>query len=244
MSTGIWSAASGAVVQSYSLDIHANNVANATTPGFRSDRAVFRQELARATGSIGSNSMRYAVVRSSAPNLIAGSTSQTGRSLDVSLRDPDALFVVSTPKGERYTRAGSLQMSLDGTIVTREGHPYLGPDRKPIKVDPNAAAVGVAKDGSLVVDGVPGQRLLTVKFPEGALDKDSDVLLQARPGGPAPALVPADVEPETLELSNASAVSSMTGIVTASRQFEMLTRVIDAFSNIDRKAATDLMARR
>ncbi len=245
MSTGIWSAASGAVGQTFALDVHANNVANATTPGYRADRAVFRQELARAVDSIGSNSMRYSVVRSSAPNMVSGTTVHTGRSLDVSLRDPDSMFVVRTPQGERYTRAGSLQMLIDGSIVTREGHAFLGPDRKPLKVDPTAASVEVGRDGSLVVGGTAGtSRLLTVRFPEGHLEKDGDVMMRAREGAPPPAVVSADLDQASLELSNASAVSSMTGIVAASRQFEMLTKVIEAFSTIDRKAATDLMARR
>ncbi len=244
MSTGIWSAASGAVGQSFALDVHANNVANATTAGYRADRAVFRQELARAVQSVGTDSMRYAVVRSSAPNLMAGTSVHTGRGLDVSLRDQDAMFVVSTPNGERYTRAGSLQMRADGSIVTQQGHAYLGPDRKPIKVDPSAARIGVAQDGSFVIDDVAStSRLLTVRFPEGQLTKDGDVLLRAIEGAQPPAVVEALVDQETLELSNASAVSSMTGLVTASRQFEMLTKVIDAFSSIDRKAATDLMRR-
>ena len=45
-------------------------------------------------------------------------------------------------------------------------------------------------------------------------------------------------------MSNASPVTSMTSLVTASRQFEMLTKVIEAFSSVDHKAATDLMSRR
>jgi flagellar basal body rod protein FlgG len=48
MSTGIWSAASGAVGKTSALDVTADNVANATTPGFRAETAVFRQTLATA----------------------------------------------------------------------------------------------------------------------------------------------------------------------------------------------------
>ena len=245
MSTGIWSAASGATGQSFALDVSANNIANATTPWFKADRAVFRQELSRAVQSLGSRSMRYSVVRSTAPNLEVGNIVRTARPMDVALRDPESVLVVSTPQGERYTRAGSVQIQSNGNLVTREGYAFLGPDKKPLRVATDGARVEIGRDGSINVDGIAsGSRLLTLKFPPGTLDKDGNVLLKARPGAPPPVPVDADLEPEALEMSNASPVTSMTSLVTASRQFEMLTKVIEAFSSVDHKAATDLMSRR
>jgi flagellar basal-body rod protein FlgF len=246
MSTGVWSAASGAVAQGNALDVAANNIANATTPGFRADRAVFRQEFARALArGEAPGSMRYAVVRSTEPDLRAGSVVSTGRALDVSIRDPNALFVVSTPQGERYTRAGSLQISPDGRVTTRDGQTYLGPDRRPLRVQPGAESVSVEPDGGLVVDGEPSNsRLLMVSFPNPkGLEKAGEILLRARPEAGRPRAAESALETETLELSNAPALQSMTTLVSATRQFEMLTKVIEAFSTAERRAATDIMRR-
>jgi flagellar basal-body rod protein FlgF len=246
MSTGVWSAASGAVAQGNVLDVAANNIANATTPGYRADRAVFRQEFARALArGEAPGSMRYSVVRSTEPDLRAGSVVNTGRGLDVAIRDPKAFFVVSTPQGERYTRSGSLQLTPDGAVTTREGHPYLGADRRPIRVAPEASNVRVDPDGSLVVDGEPSSsRLQLVSFPDPkGLEKAGEILLRARPQAGRPRPVDPVLEPETLELSNAPALESMTTLVTATRQFEMLTKVIEAFSTAERRAATDIMKR-
>ena len=247
MSTGIWAAASGATAQTAALDIAANNVANATTPGFRADRNVFRQELARALDqSAGTRSLRYSAVRSVEPDLRTGTVVHTGEPLDVSIASPDGWFAVRTPAGDRYTRAGSFRLDPDGHVVTRDGHAVLGPDRRPLQVPGADKPVAVDPRGFFTVDGEQtNARLLVVTFrdPRG-LEKEGDVLLRARPeAGPARTIdVPIDTE--TLELSNASALSGMTELVTTSRQFEMLTRVIEAFSQADRRAATDLIKAR
>ncbi|MFO0565991.1 MAG: flagellar hook-basal body complex protein [Polyangiaceae bacterium] len=124
MATGIWSAASGAVAQSFSLDVAANNVANAGTPGFRADRAVFRQELARATARGEARGLRYNLTRTAAPSFVPGELVSTGRPLDVALRSENSLFAVRSADGVRYTRAGSLTLSADGKLTTPEGLPY------------------------------------------------------------------------------------------------------------------------
>jgi len=93
------------------LDIAANNVANATTPGYRADRALFRQELNRAKdNSAGTRSMHYAITRTIEPDLKQGQLIYTGRPTDIALRDPrqrpgrppsaDAEIQHRTPPGE------------------------------------------------------------------------------------------------------------------------------------------------
>ncbi|HEY8944062.1 MAG TPA: flagellar basal body protein, partial [Polyangiaceae bacterium] len=88
MSSGIWSAASGAVGQTAALDVAANNVANATTPGYRADTSVFRQTLADALGNAaGTRSQRFAITRTTTPDFTPGQVVHTGRALDVALTD-------------------------------------------------------------------------------------------------------------------------------------------------------------
>ncbi len=246
MSTGIWSAASGAVAQSFSLDVTANNIANATTPGYRADRSVFRQELARAVQRGETRSLRYAMVRTSSVDFSAGQIVSTGRPLDVALKSDDSFLVVRTAEGERFTRAGSLKLAPDGSLTMPDGTPYLGADRKPAKVASDAKSVEITKDGRVSVDGVEtGQTLLVVSFARASeLERDGKLLFRANAAAGRPRPVAADLEVGAVEGSNASAVGGMTSLVTASRQFEMLTRVIEAFSTIDRKAATDVMAKR
>jgi flagellar basal body rod protein FlgG len=91
-----------------------------------------------------------------------------------------------------------------------------------------------------VVDGLDsGQRLSTVRISDpGSLVKDGSILMRLAPNTKQqPASVEADLETEAIESSNASAMGEMTSLVQAAREFEMVTRVIDAFSQIERRTA-------
>jgi flagellar basal body rod protein FlgG len=185
------------------------------------------------------------VARTTALNLHNGGLVQTGRPLDVAIPDDKGFFVVSTPGGERYTRAGSFRLDVNGTLRTPEGHPVLGENQRPIQVDPNATNVSIDRDASVITNGVPTGKLALVTFKNLAgIEKEGHILLRARPeAGPAIKHA-ARLESGSLELSNASAVQEMTSLVNASRQFEMTARVIEAFSAADHRAATDIMGNR
>lgn len=246
MSSGIWSAASGAVGQTAALDVAANNVANATTPGYRADSSVFRQTLATALGNaVGTRSQRFAVTRTTTPDFRAGQLVHTGRALDVALSDNQGLFGVATENGERYTRAGNFQLGANGTLVTAEGHAVLGENRRPIQLGPDANSIQIAPDGSISSAGEDtGMKIGVFRFANpAALEKDGLLLLRARPEAGRPEAHAGAIESGALESSNANMVTNMTTLVNASRQFELVTRVIEAFSQIERRAATDLMRR-
>lgn len=245
MSTGIWSAASGAVGQMTALEVSANNLVNTSTPGFRSDNSVFRQTLVKAIGANpGSRSMRYVTTRTSVPDMSTGQIVNTGRALDVAIPDDKGLFVISTPNGERYTRAGNFQLRADGRLTTIDGALVLGTNRHPIKVDRPAAGVSITPEGTVVCDGIPGQKLAIVRFSSPAdLERGENVRLRARPGARPP--VPHEVMLETgaLELSNESSIGGMADEINTARQFDMAARVIEAFSSIEHKAATEIARR-
>jgi flagellar basal-body rod protein FlgF len=243
MSTGIWSAASGAVAQTTALDVASNNVANASTPGYRADRAVFRRELNQAQGAaMGTRSLKYSLVRTVEPDRRQGQIIQTGRPLDVALKDPDQWFRVSTPQGIRFTRVGSMQMATDGILRSPDGNPYLDASGSVLRVRRDAQSAVIGPDGTLSVDGVDsGQKLSVVRFPNpGQLVKDGSVLMRAMPNAGRPIAVDADLETAAIESSNASALSGMTSLVQAAREFEMVTRVIDAFSNMEHRTAQEV----
>ncbi len=88
-------------------------------------------------------------------------------------------------------------------------------------------------------------KLLVVSFtrPQG-LQKEGSVLLRATPAAGSAIPKDPDLSTESLELSNASALEGMTSLVTATREFEMLSRVVEAFSDIERKAASEIMGTR
>ena len=244
MSEGIWSALAGAVGQLTALEVAANNVANASTPGYRADHVVFREYLGRAAAARGRPppGMRSNAIGAIMTTATQGNIVQTGRELDVALRG-DGYFVVKTPRGERYTRLGSFQVARDGALVTRDGDPVLGSDHKVVRVPREAGGARILADGTVEWSGGRAGELLCVSFDRKVvLEKEGSVLL--RPSAPAsPSPVRMSLEPGALEQSNMSAVKGMMDIVGASRGFEACERVIDAFRDADRKAAMTIAGR-
>lgn len=243
MSHGIWAAASGATAQITMVDVIANNAANAMTPGFRADQALFREVLDRAQVGKPNATVRMARVDGVRPNMTVGQIKYTGNPLDVSINGK-GFFAVRTATGEMYTRAGNLKIDAAGQIVSSRGDAFLSTTREPLRVDPGASDVRVGKDGSILVNGEDsGQRLLVVDLEQTAgLAKEGDSYLRVD-GGARPPAIDGNLEPESIELSNAPPVKSMTGLVTATRHFDMMDRVIQAFSEIDRKAAEEIARR-
>ncbi len=252
MSTGIWAAASGAVGQTAALDTAAQNIANAATPGYKSDEVVFRQSLVKAVGgavgskagNLATSSTRYAISRTTVPDFRAGGIVQTARPLDVAIPDDKSFFAVSTTQGERYTRAGSFRLTVDGSLTTPDGHPVIATNRRPIKVDPQARNVSIDRTGSMVVDGVQGQQIARVSFANmNGLERTGEVLFKAKPEAGPPLRSDVQLETSSIEQSNANAVTGMTSMVNTSRNFEMISKVIEAFGQIDKRAANDIMGK-
>ena len=241
MSDGIWSAVSGAKSQTMALDVAAENIANASTPGYHADRAVFREVLTKAAAKKGGGfNLIYGQVGSVVTDPTAGAFTPTGRPLDVALQGGQYL-VVNTARGERYTRHGSIQVATDGTLTTREGDAFVDANRKPIKVSPQSK-LAIAQDGNVLVDGQPAGSLFVVSFANpSALAKEGAQLMRAEEAAGKPTTATPKLEVGSLEGSTASSVKGMIDIVNITRAFDVCERAIDAFRDADRKAATELM---
>ena len=82
-------------------------------------------------------------------DMSAGPVEHTGNPLDVAV-DGNGFLVVQTPRGERYTRNGSLQINPTGQLVTSDGYPVIG-DGGPITLQPTDRQVSISRDGTISV---------------------------------------------------------------------------------------------
>lgn len=238
MSDGIYVALSGALGQSTLLESTANNLANASTDGYRRVHPVFQQVLSAAGGAASRRTSAVTVARLEVDQS-AGAMRPTGRSLDAVLAD-DTWLAVSTPRGERYTRAASLTIDPTGAVRTAQGHAVMGEAGRPLQIPAGTLDVGITATGELRNAATSVGRLRLVRFNQPQrLVQEGATLVAA--GGAAPTLaVNPSLTVGSLEGSNATTVTSMTEMVTATRTFEAFQRVIDAFREADRRVVSSV----
>jgi flagellar basal-body rod protein FlgF len=235
----IYLSMAGAKATMQRQDTLANNLANVSTVGFRAELAAFRAVPVQGSGA---STRVYALESTPGYDASAGSVAATGRNLDVAMKGNAWLAVQALDGTEAYTRAGSLDVSADGTLVTRNGLTVLG-DGGPIQVPQNAEAA-IAPDGTVSAKTPDGRNTTIGKLklvtPEAPLERGIDGLFRDAQGD-LPADPNARVQDGALEGSNVSAVETMVAMITAARQFEAQMKVLQTAEG-DEKAAAQLLS--
>ncbi|MFL6662782.1 MAG: flagellar basal-body rod protein FlgF [Rhizobacter sp.] len=235
----IYLSMSGAKATMQRQDTLANNLANVSTVGFRAELAAFRAVPVQGSGA---STRVYALESTPGHDDSAGSVTATGRNLDVAMKGSAWLAVQGLDGTEAYTRAGSLDVSSDGTLVTRTGLTVLG-DGGPIQVPPNSD-VQIAGDGTVSAKSADGKSTAVGKLklvtPEVPLQRGTDGLFRAA-DGELPADANARVQDGALEGSNVSAVETMVSMITAARQFEAQMKMLQTAEG-NEKAAAQLLS--
>jgi flagellar basal-body rod protein FlgF len=158
MDRGLYIAASGMLSEMARQDLLANDLANTSTPGYKSDRAeqksfadvlLTNTKTGEAIGPIGPGS---AITRQ-ATDMTAAPVKETNEPLDFAIVG-DGFFSVRTPQGQRYTRNGSFQTAANGQLVDQLGHQVLDQQGRPIIV----GADGTVPATRLGVFNVPNAR--------------------------------------------------------------------------------------
>ena len=237
MPGGAYSALSGMRTRLEELDRLAADLANVNTAGYKTERSAnvaserdrFSSELDSAVDvAMGGTKIDFS------PGLIAN----PGRDLDVAI-DGRGFFVVQTPAGDRYTRAGNFVKRSDGTLTTPEGEPVMGENGE-VKL-PNGP-VSIAQDGTIRSGTAVVGRLQVVEFAsEADVIRESGARFKALPGAAAPQPVEAKVVGGALEQSNVSVVDRMAKLTELSRNFESLNKSVSTLmSELDGRAISEL----
>ncbi|MFT3930413.1 MAG: flagellar basal-body rod protein FlgF [Spongiibacteraceae bacterium] len=225
--------------------IHSNNMANASTAGFRADYAQARA-MAIYEGS-GYETRAYALAENPGTDFAYGSLQQTGGELDIAVDGPGWIAVQGANGQEGYTRAGSLRVNAQGQLQTADGHNVLG-DGGPITLPP-LEKVDIGFDGTITVreqgqaPSALGQlgRLKLVNPNNAQLSKGEDGLMYLRPGQAA---LKADenlrVRSGFVEGSNVNVVDEFTQVMALARQFDMHMKMMRTTED-NSAAATKLL---
>ena len=231
----IYLSMSGAKATMQRQDVLANNLANASTVGFRAELHAFRAVPVEGSGA---STRVYALESTPGYDASPGVVSNTGRPMDVAMRGNAWLAVQGLDGTEAYTRGGSLETTADGTVVTHSGLTVLG-DGGPIQVPANSE-VSIAADGTVSARGANGRSAtvgrLKLVTPEATLERGPDGLFRA-PDGDLPADATARLQDGALEGSNVSPVETMVAMISAARQFEAQMRMLQTAENNEKTAA-------
>lgn len=232
------------------LDVVANNIANINTTGYKAAGAVFEEYLApgaRVGGARGADS-RISFVRDRATwvDLAQGPMERTGNPLDVAL-DGKGYLAVQTPRGERYTRNGALQVNADGQLVTAEGYAVLG-DSGPITFQRNDQSISISADGRVSAREGNNTRTESLRGKIRIVGFDKPEQLQKE--GASVFLAPDGVvqQPETrskivqgsIEKSNVHAVIEMTRMIEVTRSYTQVATLIAQQAELSRTSIAKL----
>jgi flagellar basal-body rod protein FlgG len=225
-------------------DLHAQNLANSTTTGFKLSRLVNRTEVA-----IGRDDKQQLhqdedqVVADRVQSFQQGPMLKTGNSLDFALTTPGFFAVEGGEDGlPRYTRNGTFAVNTSGELVTLTGKRVLDDAGSPIQLS-GEGAVQLMEDGGLFKDGKRVARLGVTAFErENRLVPGGDGLYS----NPDPALNPpraaetVGVRQGFLEGSNVDPIATMVHMMSEFRNYEANQKVVQAIDSTLGKAVNEV----
>ena len=213
------------------LQVLANNIANASTTGYRQEGMIFSEYVTRAE-----NAPSVSMARASAHHvsLAQGTLTETGGPLDFAI-EGEGFFLIETPNGERLTRAGNFATSPDGDLVTAGGYRVLDSGGAPIFIPPDAGEIDVAGDGTISADGRLLGQLGLVK-PTDPLDLNREAGTLFRFDGDVEPVENARILNRFLESSNVDPILQVARMVEVQRAYELGQSFLDAENERVREA--------
>jgi len=234
----LYVAMSGARETVRAQTVNTQNLANASTTGFRADLQSFQSLPVNGPGYA---SRVYGMATDQGIDTSPGSVMGTGRELDVAVNG-DGWIAVQGPDGnEAYTRAGDLRVDSLGLLRTGAGRPVMG-NGAPIAIPP-AEKIQIAGDGTISIRPL-GQntlavvdRIKLVNPPSAQLQKGADGLVHLKGGDAAEADASVQLQVGALESSNVNTVEAMVNLIQLARQYETQVKMMANAEENDRASA-------
>jgi flagellar basal-body rod protein FlgF len=216
------------------MDVLSNNIANQSTPGYKSEEIDFTQYLQQD----GTQSDAYVQTTGTSRDLHQGPISNTGNQLDVALKGP-GFISVKTATGVEYTRNGQLQLDNQNELVTAAGYPVLNSAGQPIVLPTGTTNVTIAQDGTVSNGkGVLGQ-LGVVNFdqPGALVPAGGGLFVTDQTAQPATGT---KVLQGMIEGSNVEPIIAMTRLMAAARSVGSIKDFVTSQATLEQNAIQTL----
>jgi flagellar basal-body rod protein FlgF len=236
----LYLAMNGASQSMLAQTTNANNLANASTVGFKATMDHFQ---AKPVYGPGHADRAYSTDKGAGADFSQGSLMTTGRNLDVTI-DGEGWFAVQAKDGsEAYSRRGDFHLDSNGLLLNGANQIVLG-DGGPITV-PQFESLVIGRDGTISIRGagqsastlVAVDRLRLVKPDTNQFDRGEDGLFRTRDGLPAVPDASLSVTSGALESSNVNTVSSMVRMMEYARHYETQIKLMNLASENDQASA-------
>jgi len=248
MLQSLYTAATGMAAQQLNIDTIANNLANVSTTGFKSQRVDFQDLLyinlkpsgtptSPETNTPAGIQIGEGVKPVSTQRIFTeGSVTNTNNPLDLLITGPESFFQITLPNGEiAYSRDGSFTQDGNGNIVTANGY-FMDP---PVQIPTDATAISVTSTGQILatISGSTTQtqigQIELARFinPAGLTAIGNNLYQQTAASGDPIVGTPSStgfssIQQGSLEASNVDTVSEMVNLIVAQRGYELNSKVV------------------
>jgi flagellar basal-body rod protein FlgF len=245
MDRGLFIAMTGAKQIMQAQAVNNNNIANASTTGFRADTVSFSSQPIYGPGYA---TRVNAVAQDNGVDFSEGALQSTGASLDIAVNGPGFIAIQGADGQEAYTRAGALKITESGAVTTTSGQAVLS-DSGPVQVPP-ASSITIGSDGtiSVVPLGLAAaaqsqvDRIKLVNPSIKTLKKGADGLFYLAAGGKAPTDENVHVSSGTLETSNVNAAKSLVNMIELQRMYEFQIKSMNSTDTNEQSAERMMLA--
>jgi flagellar basal-body rod protein FlgF len=232
-------AAGGIRSRMQSLDVVANNLANSSTSGYKSDGEFYSMFASEAASDSASGPVSVPTIERQWTDFAQGLLEQTNNPLDFGISGK-GFFVVQGPSGPLYTRNGNFRFDTKGALVTGDGYPLLQENGQPFQAKPTQP-IKVSRDGEISQADQSIGRIKLAEFANTAgLTKQGNNYFQNNTAQNPTGATGAEVFQGKLEASNVSASHGAVRIVGLMRQFEMMQKAISISNDMGKKAIEEV----
>jgi flagellar basal-body rod protein FlgG len=246
MNLALWSAKTGLDSQNTQMAIIANNLANANTTGYKSQRAAFQDLMyqnVRQVGAQSTQNTQYSTgltlgtgvrIVATEANYAQGSATTTNNPLDLEISG-QGFFQITMPDGSlAYTRDGSFTLDNQGNVVTASGYPI----QPAITIPVGTQSVTVGTDGAVTAVSASGKttqigqvQLADFINPQGLQNIGNNLVIEsAASGSPQTGTAGANglgtIQQGSLETSNVNTVTELVNMIECQRAYEMNSKAI------------------